>query len=138
MADATKQIKFLTYNVWSREDVFVYKRMRAIGALVEKHNPDVIFFQEIMPYIRSIFEDRPWWKKYHCSPLSKLPLDNFGRWKFANSPTGRGYLEADVTPDPATTKPVIRVATTQFERPSPPAPMRCVERYAQAEHASRR
>ena len=40
-----------------------------------------------------------------------------------------------MTPDPATTKPVIRVATTQLERPSPPAPMRCVERYAQAEHA---
>ena len=35
----------MTYNVWLREDVFVYKRMRAIGALVEKHNPDVIFFQ---------------------------------------------------------------------------------------------
>jgi len=67
--------------------------------------------------------------------LSKLPLENFGPWMFANSPTGRGYLEANVTPDPATTKPVIRVATTQLERPSPPAPMRCVERYAQAEHA---
>jgi len=32
------------HNVWSREDVFFYKRMLAIGALVEKHNPDVIFF----------------------------------------------------------------------------------------------
>ncbi|RLM87758.1 hypothetical protein C2845_PM04G25800 [Panicum miliaceum] len=148
--DATKQIKFLTYNVWSREDVFVYKRMLAIGALVEKHNPDVIFFQEITPYIRSIFEDLPWWKKYHCSPvppqeqatqqsfcllLSKLPLESIGRWKFVNSPTGKGYVEADVNPDPATMKPAIRVATAQLERPSPPAPMRCVERYAQAEHA---
>jgi len=34
----------LTYNVWSREDVFFCMRMLAIGALVEKHNPDVIFF----------------------------------------------------------------------------------------------
>ncbi|OEL13438.1 hypothetical protein BAE44_0025542, partial [Dichanthelium oligosanthes] len=139
----------LSFNVWSREDVVVYKRMQAIGALVKKHDPDVIFFQEITPYIRSIFEDLAWWNKYYCSPvppeeleteqsfcllLSKLPLENTGRWKFANSPTGRGYLEADINPDPATMKP-IRVATTQLERPSPPAPMRCMERYAQAEHA---
>lgn len=31
-----KQIKFLTYNVWRREDVVLYKRMKAIGDLVEK------------------------------------------------------------------------------------------------------
>lgn len=35
----------MTYNVWSREDVAVYTRMKAIGSLVEKHKPDVIFFQ---------------------------------------------------------------------------------------------
>lgn len=32
-------------------------------------------------------------------------------------------------------KLAIRVATAQLERPNTPAPMRCVERYAQAEHA---
>nr|CAB3458067.1 unnamed protein product [Digitaria exilis] len=147
--DATKQIKFLSYNVWSREDIFVYKRTLAIGALVKKHDPDVIFFQEVTPYIRSIFEDLEWWNKYHCSPappeeqpfcllLSKLPLEKFARWKFANSPMGRCYLEADINPSgpaPVATMKPIRVAITQLERASPPAPMRCVERYAQAEHA---
>lgn len=68
----------------------------------------------------------------HLLQLSKLPLENLGNWKFADSPTGRGYLEADI--NPAAMKP-IRVATTQLERPCKPAPMRCVERYAQAEHA---
>jgi tyrosyl-DNA phosphodiesterase 2 len=29
----------------------------------------------------------------------------------------------------------IRIATTQLECPSPPAPMHCMERYIQAEHA---
>ncbi|KAL6840638.1 hypothetical protein ACP4OV_029502 [Aristida adscensionis] len=150
MEPKTKQIKLMTYNVWSREDIVVYKRMQAIGGLVEKHNPDVIFFQEITPYIRSIFDDLAWWKNYHCSAwplknrqpgkisaywcLSKLPLENIGHWKFPNSPTGRGYLEADINPDPATMAH-IRIATTQLERPNPPAPMHCMERYAQAKHA---
>nr|CAB3454424.1 unnamed protein product [Digitaria exilis] len=67
--------------------------------------------------------------------LSKFPLNNFASHKFADSPTGRGYLEADVTPgDPAVTKP-IHVATTQLERPTPPGPMCCAERHAQARHA---
>jgi tyrosyl-DNA phosphodiesterase 2 len=35
----------MTYNVWSREDIVLYRRMQAIGRLVEKHSPDVIFFQ---------------------------------------------------------------------------------------------
>ncbi|KAL6657973.1 hypothetical protein ACP70R_005753 [Stipagrostis hirtigluma subsp. patula] len=143
------QIKFMTYNVWSREDVVVYKRMKAIISLVKGSKPDVIFFQEIAPYIHSILESSEWWKEYQCSPvfpeeqatkqqfcllLSKLPLENFARWKFSNSPTGRGYLEADINPDPATMKP-IRVATTQLERPNLPASMHCMERYVQAEHA---
>jgi tyrosyl-DNA phosphodiesterase 2 len=43
--EPSKQIKFMTYNVWSREDIVLYRRMQAIGRLVEKHSPDVIFFQ---------------------------------------------------------------------------------------------
>ncbi|CAN6199143.1 unnamed protein product [Urochloa humidicola] len=101
----------MTYNVWSREDVAVYKRMEAISALVEKHDPDVIFFQEVTPYIRSIFQSSSWWNDYHsstvytdsqapdkadkhqqdfCLLLSKFPLDNFASRKFADSPTDRG------------------------------------------------
>ncbi|KAK3125112.1 hypothetical protein QOZ80_7BG0600160 [Eleusine coracana subsp. coracana] len=141
------QIKFMTYNVLSREDVVVYKRMQAIGASVGYHKPDVIFFQEVTPYIRSIFESFSWWKDYQCSPVSpeqlatgqrsaycKYSLTNFARWKFANSPTGRSYLKAEIYPEPQATKP-IRIARTQLEFANPPAPMWCLERYVQAEHA---
>ncbi|GJN32420.1 hypothetical protein PR202_gb20929 [Eleusine coracana subsp. coracana] len=150
-----REIKFMTYNVWSREDVVVYDRMQAIGGLVEKHDPDVIFFQEVTPFIRSIFQSSAWWKRYHSCPvypedqatgkqqqsfcllLSKSPLENFACRKFHTSPTGRAYLEADINPDPAATtrmKP-IHVATTQLEPPVPPASMHFMERQAQAKHA---
>ncbi|GJN32421.1 hypothetical protein PR202_gb20930 [Eleusine coracana subsp. coracana] len=109
------QIKFMTYNVLSREDVVVYKRMQAIGASVGYHKPDVIFFQV----------------KHRIDSYS---LTNFARWKFANSPTGRSYLKAEIYPEPQATKP-IRIARTQLEFANPPAPMWCLERYVQAEHA---
>ncbi|TVU38973.1 hypothetical protein EJB05_12370 [Eragrostis curvula] len=148
-----KELKLMTYNVWSREDVVVYKRMQAIADLVQTHDPDVIFFQEITPYIHSIFEKTAWWNKYHnslqypeeqattkkqedfCLLLSKVPLENFARREFPNSPTSRGYLEADINPDPATAMKPLRLATTQLERPIPPASMNCLERQAQAKHA---
>ncbi|KAG2645624.1 hypothetical protein PVAP13_2KG435500 [Panicum virgatum] len=38
-------IKFLTYNVWSCEHVAVYRRIRAICGIIERHDPDVIFLQ---------------------------------------------------------------------------------------------
>ena len=61
-------------------------------------------------------------------------MKNFALWKFTTTLTGQGYLEADINPDPATMKP-IHIATTQLECPSTPAPMNCMERYIQAEHA---
>uniref|UniRef100_I1QB05 Endonuclease/exonuclease/phosphatase domain-containing protein n=1 Tax=Oryza glaberrima TaxID=4538 RepID=I1QB05_ORYGL len=148
-----KEIKFMTYNVWSREDVAVYTRMKAIGSLVEKHKPDVIIFQEITPYILRIFKSFVWWKEYHCSEvkpeeqatklhfcmmLSKIPMEKPASWKFTNTSTGRGYVEADI--NPGTSSPAIHIATTQLESPSsgPPAAQpqtRSLERYAQAEHA---
>ncbi|EEE67249.1 hypothetical protein OsJ_24400 [Oryza sativa Japonica Group] len=121
----------MTYNVWSREDVAVYKRMKAIGSLVEKHKPDVIFFQEITPYILRIFKSFAWWKEYHCSEvkpeeqatklhfcmmLSKIPMEKPASWKFTNTSTGRGYVEADI--NPGTSSPAIHIATTQLESPS--------------------
>jgi hypothetical protein len=45
MMETTREITFLTYNVWSREDMVVRLRMEAIGELVRRHKPDVIFFQ---------------------------------------------------------------------------------------------
>lgn len=68
--------------------------------------------------------------------LSKIPLENYARWKFATTATGKSYLEANINPSPgSTTMKPIRIATTQLECPCPPEPMHCMERYAQAEHA---
>lgn len=63
--------------------------------------------------------------------LSKRPLENFARCKFDYSPSDRGYLQADIDPDPGSTKQPIRVATTQLECPFPPASMYYKERRAQ-------
>ncbi|VAH84920.1 unnamed protein product [Triticum turgidum subsp. durum] len=135
----------MTYNVWCREDLVVHKRMKAIGDLVQEHSPDVIFFQEITPYIHSIFESFAWWKDYHCSPvptegqfclmLSKLRMESYARWKFGTSPTGKCYLEADIVPGPPSLMKPIRIATTELECPVPPAWMHLRERYTQAKHA---
>ncbi|XP_044354084.1 uncharacterized protein [Triticum aestivum] len=148
--DGKRQIKFMTYNVWCREDVVVHRRMKAIGDHVREHSPDVIFFQEVTPYINSIFESFAWWKSYYCSPvppedqtgnrhfclmLSKLRLQGYARWKFGTSPTGKCYLEADITPGPASSTKRIHIATTQLECPVPPESMHLRERYMQAKHA---
>ncbi|KAI5002264.1 hypothetical protein ZWY2020_026914 [Hordeum vulgare] len=145
--DRMKQIKFMTYNVWCREDVVVYKRMKVIGDHVKEHSPDVIFFQEITPYIHSIFESFAWWEDYHCSPvptddqaetrhfclmLSKIPMKSYARWTFGTSRTGKCYLEAEIRPE--SMKP-ITIATTQLECPVPPASMYVRERQMQARHA---
>jgi tyrosyl-DNA phosphodiesterase 2 len=55
------KVKLVTYNVWSNEHVAVYRRMQAIGDLVIKHDPDVIFFQVQTPcsiYIYISISDR--------------------------------------------------------------------------------
>ncbi|OEL29683.1 hypothetical protein BAE44_0009299 [Dichanthelium oligosanthes] len=63
---SSREIKFMTYNVWAREDAAVYRRMKAIGDLVRKHKPDVIFFQEVTSHIYRIFASFDWWKEpYH-------------------------------------------------------------------------
>ncbi|RLN35993.1 uncharacterized protein C2845_PM03G08160 [Panicum miliaceum] len=58
------QIRFLTYNVWSCEHVAVYRRIRAICEVIERHDPDVVFLQEVTKYIHSIFQKAPWWSQY--------------------------------------------------------------------------
>uniref|UniRef100_R7W6J7 Endonuclease/exonuclease/phosphatase domain-containing protein n=1 Tax=Aegilops tauschii TaxID=37682 RepID=R7W6J7_AEGTA len=113
--DPKNEIKFMTYNVWSREDIVLYRRMQAISRLIYHHSPDVIFFQEITPYILRIFQSFSWWKEYHSSPisqeqqkeknfcmmLSKVPLENYACWKFATTATGKSYLEPRVDDDEA-------------------------------------
>ena len=44
-SSSRSQIKFLTYNVWSCEHVAVYRRIRAICGIIERHDPGVIFLQ---------------------------------------------------------------------------------------------
>jgi len=47
-------IKFLTYNVWSCEHVAVYRRIRAICEVIERHDPDVVFLQVTIPFARAV------------------------------------------------------------------------------------
>ncbi|KAL6840633.1 hypothetical protein ACP4OV_029497 [Aristida adscensionis] len=56
-------MKFLTYNVWSCEHVAVYRRM-SIREIIEQHDPDVIFLQEVTDYILSLFQEAAWWRQY--------------------------------------------------------------------------
>ncbi|XP_020081620.1 uncharacterized protein LOC109705300 [Ananas comosus] len=42
---APRIITFMTYNVWKQEGKNLQERIKKIGSLVEKHSPDVIFFQ---------------------------------------------------------------------------------------------
>ncbi|GJN32426.1 hypothetical protein PR202_gb20935 [Eleusine coracana subsp. coracana] len=122
----------------------LYKRMKAIGDLVVRHKPDVVFFQEVSQDIRDIFESFAWWKEYcYCKTLaghdvlrlSKLPwsTDTNFQTLFDGSPTYR--VTADIKPSPEAGAPPIRVATAQLERPNPPSSMHFRERYKQARHA---
>ncbi|KAL0442948.1 UNVERIFIED_CONTAM: hypothetical protein Slati_2017500 [Sesamum latifolium] len=62
-----KTWKFLSYNVWFREDLEMHKRMKALGDLIELHSPDVMCFQEVTPSFYGIFQKSSWWKRYCCS-----------------------------------------------------------------------
>lgn len=42
---ASRSLKILSYNVWFREDLELYKRMQALGDLIQLHSPDLICFQ---------------------------------------------------------------------------------------------
>lgn len=45
LGEAFCSLKILSYNVWFREDLEVYKRMSAIGDIIQQHSPDLICFQ---------------------------------------------------------------------------------------------
>ena len=53
-SSSRSQIKFLTYNVWSCEHVAVYRRIRAICEVIERHDPDVVFLQMTIPFARAV------------------------------------------------------------------------------------
>ncbi|CAN6183512.1 unnamed protein product [Urochloa humidicola] len=126
----------MTYNLWAREDVAVYRRMQAIGDLVRQHKPDVIFFQEVTHYILEIFDKLDILKDYRygrsrsihkarnqdffCLLLSKLPLDRF------NSESSGQYLHARIKPRNGMVP--IHATTARLR-----SLVRCNERLLQAE-----
>ncbi|KAJ6837915.1 uncharacterized protein M6B38_323620 [Iris pallida] len=143
----SRMIKILSYNVWFREDVEVHERMKAIGKIIQQHSPDVIFFQEVTPYIYDIFQSSNWRKAYECSVLpeqaknrryfsmllSKLPVTQFRSKRFENSTMGRELCVAAI--EAGAGKKLI-VATSHLESPTP-GTMNSAERVAQAEEALR-
>lgn len=142
---ASRSIKIMSYNVWFREDVEVHERMAAIGQLIEEHNPDIIFFQEVTPNIYGIFQSSNWWRIYRCSVppekaitrryfcmlLSKLPVKRFICKPFQNSNMGRELCVAEI--DAGMHKNLF-VATSHLESPTPPE-MNSIKRVAQAKEA---
>ncbi|KAK9151715.1 hypothetical protein Syun_010024 [Stephania yunnanensis] len=146
----SSKLKIMSYNVWFREDLEMYKRMKALGELIQQHSPDVICFQEVTPNIYGIFEQSNWWKTYRCSvsnvmantrpyfcmQVSKLPVKSFNSKPFGNSVMGRELCVAEIEVGMGKT---LVVATTHLESPCPAPPtwdqMYSKERVAQAKEA---
>ncbi|GAA0160005.1 hypothetical protein LIER_16660 [Lithospermum erythrorhizon] len=126
-------LKIMTYNVWFREDLELYRRMSALGELIQLHSPDIICFQEVTSDIYDIFKGTSWWKTYSCSvprdkastsayfcmQLSRLPVRSFKCNSFHNSIMGRELCLAEVEVQPGRT---IVVATSHLESPCPGPP----------------
>ncbi|KAJ0983029.1 hypothetical protein J5N97_011284 [Dioscorea zingiberensis] len=143
-------LKVLSYNVWFREDLEVYKRMKALGDLIQQHSPDMICFQEVTPNIYEILQSSTWWNAYKCSvpareanskayfcmQMSKLPVKSFSCKPFSNSTMGRELCLADV--DMGMGKQLL-IATSHLESPCPSPPkwdqMFSRERIVQAKQA---
>ncbi|KAF5176063.1 Tyrosyl-dna phosphodiesterase [Thalictrum thalictroides] len=143
-------LKILSYNVWFREDVEMYKRMKALGDLIQQHSPDVICFQEVTPNIYDIFQQSSWWKAYSCSVstemsnsrpyfcmlLSRLPVKSFKCKPFSNSIMGRELCLTEIEVQEGKS---LVVATSHLESPCPGPPtwdqMFSKERVAQAKEA---
>ncbi|KAI7746792.1 hypothetical protein M8C21_007699 [Ambrosia artemisiifolia] len=145
-----KKLKILSYNVWFAEDIELRIRMRAIGDIIQLHNPDVICLQEVTPNIYAILQRYNWWKSYECSlsfdkanarpyfcmQLSKLPVKSFSFKQFSYSAMGRELCIAEVLAQGDT--PLV-VATSHLESPCPGPPkwdqMYSKERVKQAHEA---
>lgn len=68
LGKSLSSLKILSYNVWFREDLEVHKRMRAIGDLIQHHNPDLIFFQVSSVTYFCLFV-------YNCRQFGNMFLD---------------------------------------------------------------
>ncbi|XP_044460664.1 uncharacterized protein LOC123192249 [Mangifera indica] len=145
-----RSLKILSYNVWFREDLEMYKRMKAIGDLIQLHSPELICFQEVTPNIYDIIRQSSWWTVYQCSvsnemvesrpyfcmQLSKLPVKAFSCKPFRNSIMGRELCIAEVK---VQDEKSLVVATSHLESPCPGPPtwdqMFSKERVEQAREA---
>lgn len=143
-------LKVLSYNVWFREDLEVFNRMKALGDLIQQNSPDIICFQEVTPNIYEILKSSKWWdayscsvrsheansKAYFCMQMSKLPVKSFSCEPFSNSIMGRELCLADI--DTGIGKELL-IATSHLESPCPAPPkwdqMFSTERIAQAKQA---
>ncbi|XP_010941991.1 uncharacterized protein [Elaeis guineensis] len=128
------RIKIMSYNVWRREDMEVHERMKAIGCLVQKHSPDVIFFQSFewwKAYEHSILPKKATLKQF-CMLLSKLPVKVSCCTTFENSTLGRDLHLACI--EVGMGKKLV-VATSHLKRPNPPHDTHSTERVAQAKKA---
>ncbi|KAL8556792.1 hypothetical protein ACS0TY_004306 [Phlomoides rotata] len=145
----SKMWKFLSYNVWFREDLEMHNRMLALGNLIRMHSPDVIclqvlhfvflqFISQVLsPFLKVMIviiqEQSGWWKGYRCSianqgdfkagyfciQLSKLPVKSYSSRPFHNSIMGRELCVAEDEIQPDT---IIVVATSHLESPYPGPP----------------
>ncbi|KAF8720469.1 hypothetical protein HU200_023714 [Digitaria exilis] len=127
-----KTFKIMTYNIWFREDMELSRRMDAIGDLIKHHNPDLICFQEVTPFIYLLMQKSEWWqrykcllsqeailKPYFCMQLSKVPVEPSECIPFHNSIILRELCIATVSTGEITN---LVVATTHLESPCPAPP----------------
>uniref|UniRef100_A0ACD5Z1I8 Uncharacterized protein n=1 Tax=Avena sativa TaxID=4498 RepID=A0ACD5Z1I8_AVESA len=145
-----KIIKVMTYNLWFREDLELSKRMKAIGDLIQLHNPDLICFQEVTSNIYQLLQKSGWWQEYKCSlsdklamymdrpyfcmQMSKFPLDSVKCLPFGNSIMGRELSVAEINVE-GEIKLVL--ATSHLESPCRWDQMFSKERVTQANESMR-
>uniref|UniRef100_A0A0D9XJG1 Endonuclease/exonuclease/phosphatase domain-containing protein n=1 Tax=Leersia perrieri TaxID=77586 RepID=A0A0D9XJG1_9ORYZ len=127
-----KTFKFMTYNVWIREDIELRKRLDALGDLIKFHNPDFICFQEVTPYIYELLEKSDWWQEYECPlshqmamrkshfcmQMSKFPMRSSDRLPFSSSVMRRELCIASIK----TGEINLHLGTSQLESPCPLPP----------------
>ncbi|XP_066392654.1 uncharacterized protein [Miscanthus floridulus] len=134
-------ITFMTYNVWSCEHVAVYRRIKSISEIIEQHDPDVIFLQEVTHYIYSLFQEAPWWENYTKFPSKEKYQKNHSSFCLLLSKLDAGHVVLPQYSNIGSSKPMgVHEAAppargdVQGCRLASPAPsdVGCVHRRAQA------
>ncbi|XP_051194632.1 uncharacterized protein [Lolium perenne] len=145
-----KTIKVMTYNLWFREDLELSKRMKAIGDLIQHHDPDLICFQEVTSNIYQLLQKSGWWQEYKCTlsdnlamymdrpyfcmQMSKLPVISVKCLPFGNSIMGRELSISEIKIEGAIK---LVLATSHLESPCRWDQMYSKERVTQANESMR-